>query len=430
MHRIGIRREDKSKWEGRAPLTPAQVKSLKESHGIDFQVQSSPIRAFDDAAYEAAGARVENDLDACRVILAVKEIPPEKIKGRCVYVCFSHTIKGQPENMPLLGKVMQSGSTLIDYECIVDDAGRRRVFFGRFAGVAGMIDSLWSLGRRLQDEQIDNPFVAIEPAHRYADLAVALRAVSSLGEVIRRDGLPDSILPFVCGIAGYGNVSVGAQEVYDRLPVQTVRPDEVTALAPDPHTCYKVVFQESDIVRPADSKAGFDLQAYYDHPERFQPAFAPHARSLTMLINCIYWDARYPRLLTRNDLQDLYKVERPKLKVIGDITCDVDGSLACTVKATTPDNPVYLYNTWTGETEDKLSGPGPLVLAVDFLPCELPVDSSHAFGEALIDLVPSLARADFTAHLTETGLPKDLQRATIVHRGELTPAFQHLQGHL
>ncbi|MCP5114308.1 MAG: hypothetical protein GY953_26050, partial [bacterium] len=306
-----------------------------------------------------------------------------------------------------------------DFERITDEQNRRLVFFGRFAGLAGMIDTLWALGERLRHEGIDNPFTAIQPAHRYESLAAARQAFGGVAEEILRHGLPRAIQPFVCGFAGYGQVSRGAQEVFRWLRVEEVTPEQLPDL--DGDGCYMTVFREEHMVERTGQQP-FDLQEYYDHPERYRAAFFPHARHLSILVNCIYWEPRYPRFLTREQLGEL-----PGLRVIGDITCDIDGSLACTTRSTTPDAPVYVYDPATGETADGVAGNGPVVLAVDFLPCELPIDASRHFSRSLRPFVPCLARADFSKPLDESGLPDELRRATIVYRGELTADYRYLR---
>jgi saccharopine dehydrogenase (NAD+, L-lysine-forming) len=161
---FGIRLEDKNEWERRTPLIPAHVKELREKHGLEVYVQSSPIRAFGHQEYEQAGARIVEDLTACPLILAIKEIPPQLFEKDKTYVFFSHTIKGQAFNMPMLQRLLDLGCQLIDYEKIVDERGRRQVFFGNYAGLAGMIDTLWALGQRLAWEKIDTPFSHLRPA--------------------------------------------------------------------------------------------------------------------------------------------------------------------------------------------------------------------------------------------------------------------------
>ncbi len=427
MNRIFIRREDRSDWEARAPLVPDDVARLVRDEGLAIRVEPSPIRAFDDALFTAAGAELSADATDCDIVMGIKEIPVEKLEAGKTYVTFSHVIKGQPDNMPALRRMMELRCRLIDYEMIADGEGRRLVFFGRFAGVAGMIDSLWALGRRLEYESVANCFSKIQPAHRYENLDAAREAVRHVGEDIRNAGLPESLRSLVCGFTGYGQVSQGAQEIFDLLPTREVSPNDLAAIPDEPHVCHKVVFREEHLVRRIDAGSPFDLQEYYDHPQRYAARFAPALEHLTLLMNCIYWDPNYPRLVNREDLRPLYADgRRPRLRVIGDISCDIDGSVACTTRATAPDSPVYVYDPETGETRDGVVGSGPVVLAVDFLPCEVPVDASTHFSHSIAPLVPGLARADLQAPLSQSGLPAELQRAAIVWDGQLTPAFAHL----
>jgi alanine dehydrogenase len=425
---IGIRQEDKSRWEGRVPLVPSDVQQLASEHGVRFQIAPSPIRAFSEDEYREAGAIVSDSLGESSVIMGVKEIPPEKIERDKTYVYFSHTIKGQAANMPALKRLMELNCQLIDYERIADEQGRRKVFFGRFAGLAGMIDTLWALGQRLKHEGMDTPFAKIEPAHRYDSLAQAKAAIAEVGNLIGNGGLPEALRPLICGFAGYGQVSQGAQEIYDLLPVEEIEPVELSSASTSANSCFKVVFREEHLVDRIDSSQPFELQEYYDHPQRYRSAFFNHVPHLTLLVNCIYWEPKYPRLITREEFAKLYsQPSDARLRVIGDITCDVDGSLACTTRSTTPGDPIYVYDPATGETHDGVDGAGPVVLAVDFLPCELPVDASNFFSETLSPFVPALARADFEATLDSSGLPPELKRATIVYHGRLTEPYQYLE---
>ena len=427
MARIGIRHEDKSRYEKRTPLTPATVARLVRDHALEVSVQASPVRAFPDDQYRAAGATISENLSDCPIIIGVKEIPPDLLEEGRTYVYFSHTIKGQPENMSTLKRLMELGCTLIDYEKIVNDQGQRLVFFGGFAGLAGMIDGLWALGRRFRAEGIENPFEAIQPARFYDDLDHARREVSDLGERIRRDGLPEALAPFVCGFAGYGRVSLGAQEIYDLLPIRLVEPAELPHLPADRHTCYKVVFREEHLARRVDASQPFVLDEYYHHPDRYESDFFRHVEHLTALVNAIYWETRYPKLITADQFRTLYAHGQPRLRVIADITCDIDGSLACTTHSTDPGDPIYVYNPSSGATRPGETGTGPVVLAVDFLPCEVPIDSSGAFSAALEPFIPALAAADFDSTLKDSGLPPELARAVVVHRGKLTDSYKYLQ---
>lgn len=424
---IGIRHEDKSEWEARVPLVPEDVRRLVHEHGVQFQVQRSPIRTFGEAEYASAGATLVDELSGSPTILGVKEIPARCFEPGKTYLFFSHTVKKQAANMPMLRRIVELGCTLIDYERIVDEQGRRLVFFGRYAGLAGMIDTLWALGQRLRAEGIANPFERVSPAHRYDDLGHFEREFAVVADEIRRGGVPEAIRPLVCGFAGYGQVSQGAQYIYDLLPVQELAPGDLAAAPAAAHTCYKVVFREQHLVERVDATQGFSLREYYEYPKRYRAKLFPHVPNLTVLVNCIYWEPKYPQLITREQFAEVYAGGAPRLRVIGDITCDVNGSLACTTRATDPGNPVYVYDPATGRTHDGVAGQGPVVLAVDFLPCELPADASKFFSHALSPFIPGLAKADFSAGLAESGLPPELQRATIVYKGALTEPYRYLE---
>lgn len=425
---IGIRHEDKSRWESRVPLVPQDVRSLIRDHSLGFCVQRSPTRAFPAAQYESAGAVVSDDLTDCPIVLGVKEIPPGKFLPERTYVFFSHTIKGQPTNMLMLRRLMELKCQLIDYERIVDAEGRRLVFFGRFAGLAGMIDTLWALGQRWKHEGVDNPFTTIRKAYQYENLEQAKSDIAKAGEHIRQHGLPEACQPWCVVSRAMVRSLREHRRFYDLLPVEEVSPADLASVSRSATTCFKVVFYEKHMVERLDASSSFDLQEYYDHPEYYRGVFAGYVPHLTVLVNGIYWDAKYPRLVTLDLLRELYGGgEQPRLRVIGDITCDIDGSVECNVQATEPDSPVFVYEPASGRTCDGVSGNGPVVLAVNHLPCELPIDSSIYFSRSLSPLIPPLARADFSAPLADSGLPPELLRATIVYQGALTEPYYYLE---
>jgi len=430
---IGIRREDKNRWERRSPVTPEHTRAIVEGHGIDVVVQPSPIRVFTDDEYRAAGATVAEDLSRCDVVLGIKEMPSGFFRADGTYVFFSHTIKAQKYNMPMLARLAALGCRLIDYEKITDRDGRRLIFFGRHAGMAGMIDSLWALGRRLRHEGVPNPFERIEAAHRYRSIEDARSVIAEAGLDIADGALPAGLRPFICGFTGYGNVSQGAQEIFDLLPVETIRPDEVLGLAREGggagNVLYKAVFREEDMAAPADPKERFQLRDYYDHPARYASAFERYVPHLTVLMNCIYWDNRYPRLVTKESLRQLWRREgRPRLRVIGDVSCDVEGAVEATLKVTTPDDPVFVYDPEKDRAIDGWEGSGPVVLAVDNLPCELPREASQYFSDALARFIPALAREDYAAPFERCTLPDEIRKAVILWKGALTPDFLYLAG--
>jgi len=432
---IGIRREDKSKWERRVPLTPEHVKELIENDGIEVYLQPSPIRIFPDREFMQVGAKIQEDLSACPVIFAVKEIPASFFQPGGTYVFFSHVIKGQKYNMPMLKKMMELKCNLIDYEKVADEEGRRLVFFGCHAGLAGMIDTLWALGRRLDWEEISTPFSEVKNAYRYENLAKAKESISEAGERIRKSGLPELLTPLIFGVTGYGNVSNGAQEILDLLPFEQIEPEEIFSLVErsdfSRNQIYKVVFKEEHIVEPIAREDRFDLQDYYNHPQKYRSQFERHIPHLTVLVNCIYWDERYPRLVTKKFLKELFDREKnPRLRVIGDISCDVEGSIECTAKVTQPDNPVYVYSPMEEQVADGFEGRGVVILAVDNLPCEISREASLDFGQVLKTFVPQIAKADLSVSFDECKLPGPIKKGMILYHGELTPDYHYIQDFL
>ncbi len=433
MHKIGIRYEDKYKMERRVALVPDHVKQLVDK-GVEVEVVRSEKRIFTDEEYAAVGAVLVDEVTDSDIVLGVKEMPVGYFKKDKTYIFFSHTIKGQAYNMPLLQNMIDSGASLIDYEKIEDDQGRRLIFFGRFAGLAGMINSLWSLGQRWQRMGIDTPFLKIEQTHHYNSLEEAKSVVEEVGRFIEETGLPESISPLVIGLTGYGNVSKGAQEILDLLPVEEIEPDQLaTRLSENSLSnkiIYKTVFKEEDLSKPLDSSKAFDLQEYYNHPERFESQFEQYVPHLTVLMNCMYWDARYPRIITKDYLEKLFKKGSPKLTVIGDVTCDPDGSIEALHKGTEIEDPVFVYNPFTRKPTMGFEGEGLLIMGVDILPSELPRESSQTFSDALIGFLPDLVLADLNVPFDELEIPAPLKRAMILYKGELTPDYTYLKEYL
>ena len=430
--RIGIRREDKNEYEARVPLIPEHIRQLKNELPVEFIIQPSIIRAFKDDEYRQVGAIIREDLSDCEIVLAVKEIPLDFFLPGKKYVFFSHTIKGQSYNMPLLKKMVGLKTTLIDYEKILDENGRRLVFFGRFAGIVGMVDSFWALGKRLADEGNDTIFSQMKQALHYHDLESIKEAYRELAADFSKNDLPESVTPLVFGFAGYGNVSRCSPEMFDIFPHIEIRPEELA----DFHKkgrfstkhLYKVVFKEEHLVRPRDVAKQFDLREYYDHPERYKSKFEEYLPYLSGLINAIYWDTRYPRLVSKKYLKSQYSsgVDLP-LKIIGDITCDIGGSIECNMTETDSGNPVYVYDPITENIHYGTSGNGPVILAVDNLPCELPKEASTVFSTVLKEFIPALIKTDFNQDFNSVNLPAELKRATILYHGDFTPDFRYMR---
>jgi len=434
MKKIGIRYEDKYVMERRVPLVPRHLKLLIEKDGLEVFVETSAKRVFSDEEYEEVGANVTDDLSDCPVIFGVKEIPVERLEAGKTYIYFSHVIKGQQHNMGMLRRLMDLECNLIDYERIVDEMGRRLIFFGRYAGLAGMVNSLWSLGQRLEEFGIMTPFLDIAQTHNYHSLGEARKVVSKVGQKIIEKGLPEQLKPLVIGFTGYGNVSQGAQEIASLLPIKEILPDELPGLHKHTHLpdniIYKVVFKEEHLVEPKNPEEKFDLQDYYQHPEKYRSKFEKYLPFLSVMVNCIYWDPKYPRLLTKDLTEELFKSGNPKLTVVGDITCDPDGSVEITHRGTEIENPVFVYNPYTRQPSDGFKGEGLLVMAVDILPSELPRDASQFFSEVLWRYVTPIAKADFDQPFDKLKLPNPVKKAMILHKGRFTPDYEYMGKYL
>lgn len=427
---VGIRHEDKYLFERRAPLIPRHVELLIKSKKLDFVIQESAKRIFTADEYRKAGARIAENLDDCGVILGVKEMPLSFFRPDKTYVFFAHVAKGQPYNMPMLRRMMELRCNLIDYEKIIDEMGKRLVFFGRYAGLAGMINSLWALGLRLQEFGFETPFLKIRQAHTYASLQEAKHYISLVGEEIAENGLPVELGHFTVAFTGYGNVSQGAQEILGLLPVMEIRADQLPSLDRRDrlplNLIYKVIFKEGDLAEPVDPSKSFDLHEYYEIPRSYRSRFEQFVPHISLLMNCVYWNEHYPRFLTRDYLKKSYRMNNSKLIAVGDLSCDIHGAIECNVQTSLIEEPLYVFNPETDEISNGYKGEGLLMMAVDILPAELPRDSSNGFSDVLMHFVKPIADCDFNEDFEDLDLPRPLKRALILHKGELTPDFAYL----
>ena len=428
MAKVGIRREDKSAWERRTPLVPDDVGHLVHEDGLEILVQRAPNRCFPDDEYARAGAVLTDDLAAADVVLGVKEIPAERLEAAKAYMFFSHTMKGQSHNMPMLRRLLELGGTLLDYELVVDERGLRTIAFGRHAGLAGAIDTLWALGRRFAGEGRDTPFARIRQAFEYGELAAAHDEIRRAGAEIAR-GLPAELSPLAIGVTGAGGrVSGGALEVLELLPARRVDPDELAAVVASQRGPAKeillVSYGPEHLVEPIAAGASYDWDDYVAHPERYRSRFAPHLALLTALVHGIFWREGYPRFILRKDLAQLWSQAEPRLRIITDVTCDPGGSNESLVHVTDPGNPMYVFDPVTGETTDGCIGRGPVVLPVDIFPAELPRDASRHFSSVLAPLVPALAGAAGPVDPSNAAIPAALRGSFIAFRGKLLPRWE------
>jgi alpha-aminoadipic semialdehyde synthase len=433
--RFGIRREDKNPWERRVPLIPSHAREIIQNFPLELWMQPSSIRVFEDRDFIVEGAKVEEDLSSCSVVFAVKEIPLDFFQPGKTYMFFSHTIKGQRDNMPMLKKMMELECTLIDYERVVDEKGQRLVFFGTQAGQAGMIDTLWSFGQRLRNLGMSTPFEKTRLAHQYGSLVDAKEGIKKMGWDIHKIGLAPSLAPLICGFTGYGHVSKGAQEIFDLLPFEEISPLDLKSFYKQgnytSNKVYKVIFKEEHMVKPRSASQRFQLQEYYDHPDRYQSIFESYIPFLSILVNCVYWAPQYPHFVTKEYLRELWEKENsPRLKVIGDISCDVEGAIEFTLYTTNPGEPVYVYDPIAKKALDGIKGRGVVVMATDNLPAELPLESSLFFSDALSPYVPAIAMADFSGDFKDCDLPYPIKKAVILYRGEFTPEYEYMKEYL
>ncbi|KAH9618009.1 hypothetical protein KSS87_016398 [Heliosperma pusillum] len=425
---IGMLSETCNKWERRAPLTPAHCARLlhsgkAESGVARIVVQPSTKRIYHDTLYEEVGCEVSEDLSECGLIVGVKQPKLEMILPDRGYAFFSHTHKAQKENMPLLDKIIAERSTLYDYELIVGDDGKRLLAFGKYAGRAGMIDFLHGLGQRYLSFGYSTPFLSLGASYMYPSLAASKAAVISVGEEISTLGLPSGICPLVFVFTGSGNVSQGAQEIFKLLPHKFVEPSRLPELfeavgEKNQHSpvskrafqAYGCVVTSKDMVEPNDPNSIFNKADYYSHPEHYTPVFhekiAPYA---SVVVNCMYWEPRFPRLLTTKQLQELMNKRCP-IVGIADITCDIGGSIEFVNQATTIDSPFFRFDPFTDTCHNEMDGKGVICSA-----------ASQHFGNILSRFVGHLASTkDFPE------LPTHLKLACIVHRGELTSLYEYI----
>ncbi|XP_022754742.1 alpha-aminoadipic semialdehyde synthase-like isoform X1 [Durio zibethinus] len=436
---VGILSESVNKWERRVPLTPSHCARLlhsgREKTGVArIVVQPSTKRIHHDSLYEDVGCDISDDLSTCGLILGIKQPKLDMILPDRAYAFFSHTHKAQKENMPLLEKILAKRVSLYDYELIVGDHGKRLLAFGKYAGRAGIIDFLCGLGQRYLSLGYSTPLLSLGASYMYPSLAAAKAAVISVGEEIASQGLPSGICPLVFVFTGSGNVSHGAQEIFKLLPHTFVEPSRLPELfgkvrnLNSPARTSKRVFQvygcvvtSRDMVEHKDPSKIFDKADYYAHPEHYNPVFhekvAPYASAI---VNCIYWEKRFPRLLSTQQLQDLMRKGCP-LVGISDITCDVGGSIEFVNETTSIDLPFFRYDPLTDSYHHDMEGNGILCSAVDILPTEFAKEASQHFGDILSQFVGSLAS---TADVSK--LPAHLKRACIAHGGALTSLYEYI----
>jgi alanine dehydrogenase len=393
---IGVLREGRTPPDRRVALTPKKCVELQTTYpGLRVRVQPSPHRAYADQEYRDLGIEVAEDMQSCDLLMGVKEVPVDALMPGKTYLFFSHTVKKQPHNRPLLQAVLREHIALIDYELLTNAAGERIVAFGRYAGIVGAYNGLLTYGRKHQ-------LFDLKPAHLCVDMD------DMQEEFFKIKSLP----PIKIAVTGSGRVAGGALEVLDKMGLRQVSVHDY--LHRDFRTPVYAQLRSPDYHYRRDGRA-WDTAHFHQHPEAYGSDFARFLPLTDLLIACAYWHPASPRLFSEEDTR------RPdfKLNTIADVTCDVDGSIPLTKRASTIAEPAFDYNPATGELETAYSGPANItVMAVDNLPCELPRNASRDFGRQLLDQVfPHLMSGDAAGVVV---------RATIAQNGQLQPRYEYL----
>ncbi len=396
--KIGIIREGKEPADRRVPLTPQQCELALERHPqLDLVVQRSSVRAYKDEEYEQMGIKVVDALDDRDLIIGVKEVPLDMLLPEKTYLFFSHTIKEQPHNQKLLRTILDRRITLLDHELLTNEHGERVLAFGHWAGVVGAYNGFRAW-------QLVHGGPKLKPAHECHDL-------EELEQHLHAFPLPADLRIV---LTGGGRVGKGAIGILERAGVLRVTPAEF--LEKDHHRPVYTVVGSSDLYEREDGRP-FDREAFHRDPTGHRACFLPYARRAHIYMACHFWDARGPMILSAEDLRD----PAISIQVIADISCDIGGPIASTLRASTIAEPFYGYHIATG-SEQAPTSPGTItIMAVDNLPCELPRDASETFGNDLLrKVLPELAGGD------PTGM---IARATIAENGELTSRYAYLHAY-
>jgi len=396
MVKIGLIREGKTPPDKRVPLSPEQCEYILNNYpNVEIYVQKSEVRKFKDSEYERLGIAVVDDVSHCDILMGVKEVPVEQLIPNKKYLFFSHTIKKQPYNRKLLQAILEKNIQLIDWETITNSKGERLIAFGRYAGIVGCYNGFLAYGKKSGAYDLKRADACEDRAEMEAQLVNVK--------------LPNN---FKVVITGSGRVGGGALEIINLLPIKRVSPEAFLKETFNEPVYTQISVQDYHVTIDGSP---FNKAEFYKNPSQFKSSFLKFAKVADMYIACHYWDSKAPFIYTREDA----KHPNWKIQVVADISCDIDGPVASTIRPSTIADPIYGYNPQT-EQEDDYKKQGVLaVMAVDNLPCELPKDASQDFGKMFID------------HVLEPLLGNDpdgiIERASETKNGKLTERFAYLK---
>ena len=392
---IGLIREGKTPPDFRVVLTPQQCQLILEKHpSLQITVQTSVHRKFKDEEYEALGIEVRSSLDDCDVLLGVKEVPINELIPEKKYFFFSHTIKKQPYNAKLLKAILEKKITLIDYEVIKDLKGKRLIGFGRYAGIVGVFEGVRALGLKKNWFRLASP--------------LSFHDRKEMEEVGSKVHFPE---PVKAVVTGWGRVGHGAEEMMQFFGFKRVELKDFLESSFN-HPVY-VHLDSNDYYIHAE-KGTFDKNEFYQQPENYTSVLGDIIRQADIYFACHLWKSNNPILITDKDLSDMDN----RCKVIADISCDINGPIASTIRATTIEEPFYGYDPHSRKECDWKAENAIMVMSIDNLPCELPRDASEDFGNEFIKhVLPELLKNE----------SEILDNATEAKNGKLTPPFQYLE---
>ena len=395
--KIGLLKEEKIPSDERVVLTPKQCKWITENTNIDLVVKSSNIRCFQDSDYSNLGIEVVNDLSDCDVLLGVKEVPKEQLISDKIYFYFSHTIKEQSYNRELLQRMVQKNITMVDYEVLKDKNNKRLIGFGRYAGIVGAYNALLTYG--LKSDKF------------FLKAANKCSGINEVHQELNKIKLSSEKII----LTGKGRVANGALEILRKANITEVIKEEFVT-----KTFKESVFCRLDTMDYNERIDGtlYDKYDFYNNPEKYKSSFMNYTKHADIFIAGHFYGVDSPYLFTREDAKSEYF----NLQVVADISCDINGPVASTIRPSTIENPIYGYNPETESEDDFKKGGVIAVMAVDNLPCELPKDASEYFGNEFVnEILPFLIGED---------PDKVLERATICKGGNLTSDFRYLKAYL
>lgn len=393
--KIALIKEGKTPPDFRVALTPSQCQEiLQKFPQINIVVESSPIRRFTDEEYIAAGIPVSHNISDADIMIGVKEVPEHALIPDKTYLFFSHTFKKQPYNAHLLRAILEKNIRLVDYEVLKDDTGKRVIGFGRYAGIVGVFEGFRALGLKKNWYELPSPMSCHDR-----------KEMESYGANVQFKS------PIKAVVTGWGRVGNGAEEMIRFFGLKRISPEEFLNYTGDENVY--VHLDTADYYKRKSDK-GFDKSEFYKNPEIYISVLNDYVAQCDIYLACHLWKSGNPVLLTKSDLQE----PNHRCEVIADISCDIDGPIAATIKATTISTPFYGYDRNSGQEVDWKEPQSIMMMTIDNLPCELPRDASEDFGQELINsVIPALLR---------DGDPM-IEGATETKNGQLTPAFQYLE---